>query len=141
MVGQNDDKSGIVWTNHILPAVASGGNTAYECVCANPFGEVYAYIEDARYIPIEDVDGDDTNSFNLNMDLVAGTEIANLDFPNSNNASKGVAEAFTFTGTAAQRRIAPNDSVLIEREEVGTQPARIFGSIVQIAWRPDGLLA
>lgn len=133
MVGSVRDIPGVHYTTHPLPAVASGGNTAYEAVCVNPF-EGSAYIESIEIIAIEDYTGDATNSQNFNADLVAGTEIANKDLGAGVNLTKGVAAALTFTGTAAQRTIAQGGAILIEREEVGTNPARIFGSVVRVGW-------
>jgi hypothetical protein len=138
MLGTNP---GIFYTTHVLPASASGENTAYKVVAPNPFQSEYAYVESAELVPIETITGDDTNTTNFNLDLVAGTEIANKDFPTGEAGAKGVAEAFTFTGTDAQRRIAPGGAVLVETEEAGTQPARAYGSVIRIGWRGAGVVA
>jgi hypothetical protein len=130
---------GIFYTTHTLPASASGENTAYKVVAPNPFQSEYAKVASIEHVPIETVTGDNTNTTNFNADLVNGTEIANKDYPTGESAARGVAEAFTFTGTAAQRRIAPGGAILIETEEVGTQPARAHGHVIRIGWKADGL--
>jgi hypothetical protein len=128
------DIPGVHYTFHPLPAAASGANTAYEAVCPNPFDEP-AYVESIDIIPIEAITGDNTNTQNYNADLVGGTEIANKDFPTGTNGVAGTPTAMTITGTTAQRTIAANGCILIEREEVGTAPARAFGTVARVGWK------
>jgi hypothetical protein len=134
MAGMLDDKSGVYYTERSMPAVASGANTAYEAVFTNPFGQ-NAYVDSIALVPIEAITGDATNSNNLNADLAAGTEIANLDFGAANDGVRGTPKAFTMTGTDAQRTIAANGCLLIEREEVGTQPVRLPGHVIRVGWK------
>lgn len=128
------DLPGVLYTEVSLPATASSASTAYVAVMVNPF-QGSAYVESIEHYPIETVTGDATNTTNFNADLVAGTEIANKDYGAAENGAVGVAEAFTFTGTAAQRKIAQGGCILIEQEEVGTQPARIAGHKIRVGWK------
>ncbi len=130
---------GVIYTERALAASASSAATAYVAVFPNPF-EGRAYIESIEHVPIEDVTGDDTNTTNYNADLVAGTEIGNLDYPTGDDADRGVAVAFDLSGaTAAQRTIAEGGSILIEQEEVGTQPARAAGHVIRVGWKSAGI--
>ena len=127
--------AGVHYLEAVLPAVASGANTAYEAVFMNPFPNNKAYVESIQLIPIEAITGDNTNTNNWNVDLVAGTEIANKDFATGSDAVRGVALPFTISGTAAQRLLAVGGTLLVEREEVGTQPARIHGHKIRVGFK------
>ena len=131
---QLSEIAGVHYVEAVLPAVASGGNTAYEAIIMNPFPNNKAYVQSIELIPIEDITGDATNTNNWNVDLVGGTEIANKDFGAASDADRGVALAFTISGTAAQRLLAVGGTLLVEREEVGTQPARIHGHKIRVGF-------
>lgn len=129
------DLNGIIYTLATLPVVASGANSALEAICPSPFSDRNGYVESIDLITPEIYTGDATNTQNMNAQLVAGTEIGNLDLGAANNTAVGVPKAFTMTGTDAQRTIAAGGCIIIQREEVGTQPARIAGAVVRVGWK------
>lgn len=128
------DIPGVHYTYTPLPAAGSGANTAYEAIIPNPLPG-NAYVDSIDLLPIEAITGDDTNSNNYNVDLAGTTEIANLDLTTGNDAVRGTPKAFTISGSAAQRTVAAGGLLLVEREEVGTQPARIAGHMIRVGWK------
>ena len=51
------------------------------------------------YVPSDAITGADAEHFNLNVDIVGGTEIANVDFGLASDGVAGTAKAFTLTAT------------------------------------------
>lgn len=126
---------GTYYTEHVLPLQASSANTAIEAVISNPLGR-NAKIVSIDHLPVEAITGDNSNSQHMNILLADGsTEIANLDYDLATDAVRGVAKAFTLSGTAAQLTIAAGICILYQREEIGTQPARIAGHKIRVGWK------
>jgi hypothetical protein len=129
------DVPGSHYTYLTMAAVASGDNTAYVGGTINPLNGP-AKIIAIHLIPIAAITGDNTNSNNYNVDIVASTtEIANLDLATGTDAVLGVPLAFTLSGTAAQLTVAAGGVLLVEREETGTQPVRIAGHAIRFTWK------
>lgn len=130
---------GIFYTEVSLPAAAGAAASALEGILSNPF-QTTAKIVSYEVYPIESVTGDNTNTVNYNLVAVDGTtEIGNCDFGTGSNGTRGVAKTGTLSGTAAQLTLDAGESVFVQREKVGTSPARVAGWRVRIGWRGAGV--
>lgn len=130
------DVCGTHYTCASMAAVASSDNTAVVAVIESPFSLGSAKIVSIDHIPAAAVTGDATNSCHFNALLIDGsTEIANLDYDAAINGVLGTPKAFTLSGTAAQLTVAAGGCILIQREEIGTQPVMIAGHRFRVGWQ------
>lgn len=133
MANTFSELSGDVYVDVHFPAVAENTATGYFAMAVNPF-DGNGYIDAIEFLPIANITGDNTNTFNLNVDLSSGTEIANLDLITNTNAVVGTRNSFTITGTDAQRTLAKGAAVSIEREDIGVGTATPEGCIVRFTF-------
>lgn len=133
--GMLDYRPGTLYTEASLPLNASNAATAIVAALVNPFGKNAKIVSLDFFFP-EAVTGDNTNSMHLNLMLANGsTEIGQLDFTTGVNATIGTKKAGTLSGTAAQLTIAADGCVTLQREKIGTTPARIAGARVRVGWQ------
>jgi len=130
-----------IYTDTVLPAITADAATAIIAHVMNPFSKS-AYINSIKLFPGVEIANSDNNTdtFNLNIQLEATTEIANWDLLDNNGPFEVDAGGYDFTisGSAAQRLIAAGDGLLIQREDSGTSPALVNGQIIRIHWLPRG---
>lgn len=131
---------GTLYVERVLPAVAADTATGLIAVITNPFSDRKCKITGFDLVPIADITGDATNTQNFNLIAADGTtEIGNLDFGAGASAAKGVAEAGTLTGTAAQLLLDVGESVFVQRQDVGISPALAAGHVIRLHVRGAGV--
>lgn len=109
---------------------AAGTATADIAALMQPFDEGRAKVVEVYFVPAAAVAGANTNSRTLNLRLPDGTVIATLAYVAGVNTARGVRQAFTLTGTEAQRILAIGAALTVESALVGTGLALPAGSIV-----------
>jgi len=129
-----------IYTDTVLPAVGSNPGSAVIAHVLNPFSKS-AYINSIALKPGASIANaaDNGNTWNLNVQLEAGTEIANKDLLSNNGPlAVGTDYAFTISGNAAQRLVATGHGLLVYEEDIGSAPAIVNGHVVRIHWLPRG---
>jgi hypothetical protein len=111
-----------------LPAAAAADATVILGVWRAPYKCVVNLL---THVPGSTITGADTNTAHLNVQLAAGTEIANRDYTNGVNGTPAAPLAVSLTGTTAQKTLAAGDALLFQREKVGTGLA-FPNSVVEI---------
>lgn len=109
-----------------LPVVATGDASAIIGTWVAPHKCKIVSIE---HVPSAAITGVNTNTRHLNVQLAAGTEIANLDYVDGEDGAAATPNALTLTGTAAQLTLAAGAGLLIQSEKVGTGLALPIGQL------------
>lgn len=111
------DLVGSISRNIKVPAQAADAATAYVAAFRAPYK---CRVTALGYVPIAAVTGQDTESRNLNVDLAAGTEVANLDLANGTNMAAKALTAIPITATGGYIDLEEGATLRLESELVGT---------------------
>lgn len=134
------DKAGRMFVDVPLSTVAAATATVIAGLVRNPFLDLKAKLKAFKVITPVAVVGDDTNTKHINIKLVDGTEIGNLDLATALSLAVGVAQNGTLSGTAAQLLLAANSgTLLIEVEKIGTGVALPDGLTIRFEFEGGGV--